>query len=73
MRSGKPLKIGRIGNTLFAGLPGNPNATLATFRQIALPAIRSVAGFRDVQPDWLSGVAGFTPMAKRPEERSLSR
>ncbi|MHB1109879.1 MAG: molybdopterin molybdotransferase MoeA [Devosia sp.] len=59
MRPGKPLKIGRLGDMLFAGLPGNPNAALVTFRQIALPAIRSVAGLHDVQPDWLAGIAGF--------------
>lgn len=59
MRPGKPLKVGRIADTLFAGLPGNPNATLATFCRIALPAIRAVAGFREVMPVWHAGVAGF--------------
>jgi len=59
MRPGKPLKIGLIGNTLFAGLPGNPNATLVTFRQIALPAIRSIAGLGNVTPEWQPGIAGF--------------
>ena len=44
MRPGKPVKIGMIGPMLFAGLPGNPNAALVTFRQIALPAIRRIAG-----------------------------
>jgi molybdopterin molybdotransferase len=59
MRPGKPVKIGMIGSMLFAGLPGNPNAALVTFRQIALPAIRAVAGFEDVSPDWSPAVAGF--------------
>ena len=44
MRPGKPVKIGLMGNVLFAGLPGNPNAALVTFHQIALPAIRATAG-----------------------------
>ena len=44
MRPGKPVKVGTIGSMLFAGLPGNPNAALVTFRQIALPAIRTIAG-----------------------------
>lgn len=60
MRPGKPLKIGLIGNVLFAGLPGNPNAALVTFRQIALPAIRHVAGLRHVQPKWQEAIAGFS-------------
>ncbi len=59
MRPGKPVKIGMIGQMLFAGLPGNPNAALVTFRQIALPAIRTIAGLHNVQPDWSAAVSGF--------------
>jgi len=59
MRPGKPVKIGLIGAMLFAGLPGNPNAALVTFRQIALPAIRTVGGLRSVSPEWSPAVAGF--------------
>lgn len=60
MRPGKPVKIGRVGKMLVAGLPGNPNAVLVTFRQIALPAIRTVAGLAVTGPDWLPAVAGFS-------------
>lgn len=59
MRPGKPLKIGRIGETLFAGLPGNPNAALATFCRIALPALRVAAGLCQVDPVWYAGISGF--------------
>lgn len=59
MRPGKPVKIGMIGPMLFAGLPGNPNAALVTFRQIALPAIRKIAGLRNVGPEWSAAVSGF--------------
>ena len=59
MRPGKPVKIGMIGSMLFAGVPGNPNAALVTFRQIALPAIRTIAGVAKVGPHWSSAVAGF--------------
>ena len=60
MRPGKPVKIGMIGPMLFAGLLGNPNAALVTFRQIALPAIRTIAGLRRTGPDWSPAIAGFT-------------
>ncbi|WP_274427392.1 molybdopterin molybdotransferase MoeA [Chelativorans sp. YIM 93263] len=60
MRPGKPLKIGLIGNVLFAGLPGNPNASLVTFRQIALPAIRHIAGLRQILPEWQAAISGFS-------------
>lgn len=59
MRPGKPVKVGRLCRSVFFGLPGNPNAALVTFRQIALPAIRTVAGLRDVVPAWQPAVAGF--------------
>ncbi|UVK49237.1 molybdopterin molybdotransferase MoeA (plasmid) [Mesorhizobium sp. AR07] len=59
MRPGKPLKVGRIRNTVFAGLPGNPNAALIAFRQIVLPALRRLAGLAEIQPQWFSAVAGF--------------
>ncbi len=59
MRPGKPVKIGVIGDMLFAGLPGNPNAALVTLRQIALPAIRAVGGLNATKPSWQAAVAGF--------------
>ena len=59
MRPGKPVKVGRLGRSVLFGLPGNPNAALVTFRQIALPAIRTVAGLHDVVPVWQPAVAGF--------------
>jgi molybdopterin molybdotransferase len=47
MRPGKPVKIGATSRALFAGLPGNPNATLLAFQQIVLPAIKKISGCQD--------------------------
>lgn len=60
MRPGKPVKIGLAGSALVAALPGNPNAALVTFRQIALPAIRAAGGLRQIHPEWQAGRSGFT-------------
>lgn len=60
MRPGKPVKIGRIKQALFIGLPGNPNATLVTFRRIALPALRALAGLSAIDPVSQPVVAGFS-------------
>ena len=60
MRPGKPVKIGRAGQTLIAALPGNPNAALVTFRQIALPAIRKAARLLHVYPDWQPARSAFS-------------
>lgn len=64
MRPGKPVKIGRLGHTLFAGLPGNPNAALVALRYILLPALRSMAGLADFGTHW-SSVRLDVPRKKR--------
>ena len=65
MRPGKPLKIGRIGISLFAGLPGNPNAALTCLRYIVLPALRKMAAVREFETKWSPAVAA-TGHPKKP-------
>lgn len=65
MRPGKPVKVGRLGAALFLGLPGNPNATLVTFRMIALPALRKLAGLLLTAPIWTQAIADFTYEKRR--------
>lgn len=60
IRPGKPLTVGRLGRALYFGLPGNPYAAAITFAQIALPALRKVAGLTGEPDAWLPAVAGFT-------------
>ena len=60
IRPGKPLTVGRIGDALYFGLPGNPYAAAITFTQIAQPALRKAAGITETPDNWLSGVADFT-------------
>jgi molybdopterin molybdotransferase len=50
MRPGSPLAAGRIGNTPWLGLPGNPVSTLVTFELFGRPAVRRLAGARSVFP-----------------------
>jgi molybdopterin molybdotransferase len=59
MKGASEVKVGLLGTVPFLGLPGNPNATLVTFKQIALPAIRTVAGLAQVAPSWFGAVSGF--------------
>jgi len=64
IRPGKPLTVGRIGQALFVGLPGNPYAAAITFAQIARPALRKAAGITEILDLWLPAVAAFsTPMS----------
>jgi molybdopterin molybdotransferase len=47
LKPGKPLACGRIGASLFLGLPGNPVSTIVTFLLIAQPAILTLSGCLD--------------------------
>lgn len=60
IRPGKPLTVGRVGGTLYFGLPGNPYAAAITFSQIARPALRRVAGLTEEPDLWIPAVAGFS-------------
>ncbi|MEA1889913.1 MAG: gephyrin-like molybdotransferase Glp [Pseudomonadota bacterium] len=51
MKPGRPLTHGRIGNSLFFGLPGNPVAVMVTFYQFVQPALKYLAGARS-NPPW---------------------
>lgn len=59
IRPGKPLTVGRVGNALFIGLPGNPYAAAITFSQIARPALRKAAGLTENFDTWIPAVSGF--------------
>lgn len=44
MKPGRPLAFGKIYDTLFFGLPGNPVSVMVTFYQFVSPALRQLAG-----------------------------
>jgi len=64
MRPGKPVTVGKIGDSLFFGLPGNPYATVVTFSRIAFPAIKAIGGLNFVEAPWLQAVSGFSYCSK---------
>lgn len=44
MKPGRPMAFGRVGNSCFFGLPGNPVAVMVTFYQFVQPALRKMMG-----------------------------
>jgi len=44
VKPGKPMLIGRLGDSAYVGLPGYPVSALTIFRTFVAPAIRSAAG-----------------------------
>ena len=60
IKPGKPLAFGRVGNTAFIGLPGNPQAVWITFLILARPYLLQRQGQRSrchIRP--VSVAAGF--------------
>ncbi|MBO9670702.1 MAG: molybdopterin molybdotransferase MoeA [Sphingobium sp.] len=69
MRPGKPLIVGRLGNAIVLGLPGNPVSAMATGALFLLPLIRRLAGSADPlpKPRALPLGADMPPVGKRAE------
>ncbi|MEO7392199.1 MAG: gephyrin-like molybdotransferase Glp [Ramlibacter sp.] len=44
MRPGRPMAVGRIGNSVMFGLPGNPVAVMVTFLAFVRPALLRMMG-----------------------------
>jgi len=44
IKPGKPLAFGKINNSYFFGLPGNPVSVISTFHKIVYPALLLLAG-----------------------------
>lgn len=59
MKPGKPLAFGRIGNTDFIGLPGNPVSAFVTYLVAVMPFMRQRMGLKAVMPRYQYAVAGF--------------
>ncbi|MEH6611184.1 MAG: gephyrin-like molybdotransferase Glp [Halioglobus sp.] len=60
IKPGKPLAFGRIGDTPFLGLPGNPSSVFVTFSLIAKPFLRKLQGVQEAALPPLMARAGFT-------------
>lgn len=50
IQPGKPAVFGKIGDTHFFGLPGNPISTMVTFALFAAPMLRALGGETDDRP-----------------------
>jgi len=68
MKPGKPLAFGRIGDTPFIGLPGNPVSVFVTFLLIARPYLQALQGRTDARPRRYPVRAGFDYRASQRRE-----
>lgn len=47
IKPGKPFAFGKLSDSFFVGLPGNPVSAMVTFHQLAVPFMRKVMGQND--------------------------
>ncbi|HCO64265.1 MAG TPA: molybdopterin molybdenumtransferase MoeA, partial [Alcanivorax sp.] len=73
MKPGKPFTFGTLGEALFLGLPGNPVSATVTFHQLALPALRQLAGERSGESPLLVPARAAAPLRKKPGRADFQR
>lgn len=72
IKPGRPMALGKISDTAFVGLPGNPVAAIVTFMRIARPLVLILSGRTDVDPHVFKVPAGFA-MKKKAGRREWMR
>ncbi|RYY83748.1 MAG: molybdopterin molybdenumtransferase MoeA, partial [Comamonadaceae bacterium] len=72
MRPGRPMAVGRIGDAVLFGLPGNPVAVMVTFLAFVRPALLRMMGARDAAPVLLKAHSGEA-MRKKPGRTEYQR
>jgi molybdopterin molybdotransferase len=72
MQPGRPFAVGKIGESHFFGLPGNPVASMLCFLLFVRPALWKLAGRRELEPPRFTAVAA-EPMTKKPGRREFKR
>jgi molybdopterin molybdotransferase len=60
IKPGKPLAFGRVGETPFIGLPGNPSSVFVTFCLVARPFLLKLQGVDEPAAPSLEAEAMFT-------------
>ena len=72
MRPGRPMAVGRIGDSVLFGLPGNPVAVMVTFLAFVRPALLRMMGARPEAPLYLKARSGEA-MRKKPGRTEYQR
>ena len=72
MRPGRPMAVGRIGESVLFGLPGNPVAVMVTFLAFVRPALLRMMGAQRSEPVLLRARSGEA-MRKKPGRTEYQR
>ena len=72
MKPGRPLSFGKLGHSIFFGLPGNPVSVMVTFYQFVLPALKRLMGEDNCKPNRFK-VPCVSALKKRPGRTEYQR
>ncbi len=72
IKPGRPMAFGRLGHSLFFGLPGNPVSVMVTFEIFVKPALKRLAGETATEPLRLTAQT-TSPLKKRPGRAEYQR
>ena len=72
IKPGRPLTFGKIENSLFMGLPGNPVAVMVTFSQFVIPALQQLSG-TGVSPPTRLKATSLDKLRKLPGRQEIQR
>ncbi len=72
IKPGKPFAFGRLPNSVFFGLPGNPVSATVTLQQLVAPALRHMMNLTPNPPIELM-LTTQTRLKKRPGRRDFQR
>lgn len=72
IKPGKPLCVGRRGDTVVLGLPGNPSSAALTFVLFGVPLLRAMQGDLRPRPTVRRGVLG-APLRRTPGRTEFLR
>lgn len=73
IKPGRPLAFGKIEDSVFFGLPGNPVAVMVTFYQFVLPAIEKMLGIKDKPLNPVLRVQSTENIRKKPGRTEVVR
>lgn len=65
IKPGKPFAMGKIGNAIFCGLPGNPVSSMVTFYKLVWPLLTKMQGLTPIAPLVVKAKL-TTPVRKHP-------
>ena len=73
MKPGKPVAFGKVADTPFLGLPGNPVSSYVVFQLLGVPLMNSLQGCTTKLPRSYSVISGFTKKTSDREDYIRAR